>query len=253
MLKVTIVPDLKGMEATMRHIEREQMPFATALALTRTAKFVEQKIREEMPRAFDRPTAFTLNSLRTKTATKRELWAEVKVKDESVKATPPIRWLSPQIYGGTRGPKRFEQRLRAAGVLGASEYVVPASGAKIDSNGNMNKGQMVAILSDLAAHWDAASNSTKASRAKRASRRKRGGIYFYLRTARGKLKRGIYERIGTGFGSAVRPVLIITGAQRYRKRLRFFEIAEKVSKMRFPLEFNLAMRQAVRTAMARAA
>jgi len=174
MLRVQVIPDLKGMQETMHRIEREQVPFATALALTRTAKFVEGEIRKEIPRAFSAPTRFTLNSLWTKTATKRKLVAEVRVKDESFKAKAPIEWLSPQIYGGSRGVKRFEERLRKVGVLGPNQYAVPGQAAKLDAYGNMSRGQLVAILSDVQAHWDPAQNATRASRAKRGARRKRG-------------------------------------------------------------------------------
>lgn len=254
MLKVTVVPDLRAMQAQMRRIEREQVPFATAMALTKTAKFVEKKISEEMARVFDRPTRYTLNSLRTAPATKRKLVAEVKIKDESFKAVAPIKWLAPQVYGGTRGHKRFEQRLIQAGVMASNEYAMPGQAAQLDGYGNMSRAQMVAILSDVQAHWDPQQNSTRASRVKRAKRRRRGGIYFAVTVRRGKLRPGVYERIGFGFGTAVRPVLVFVRKQpAYRKRLRFFETAEQVSAMRFRMEFNLAMRQAVRTARARAA
>lgn len=253
MIKIHIDPNLAQMKRTMSFMERQQLPFATAMALTKTAKFVEGKIREEMPRVFDRPTRYTLNSLHTKPARKTDLAAEVKVKDESFKAKPPIQWLSPQIYGGGRGHKRFEERLIQAGVMAANEYAVPGSGAQLDGYGNMRSSQIVAILSDVQAHWDKAQNSTRESRAKRAKRRKRGGLYFAAR-AGGHLKPGVYERIGFAFGSAIRPVLIFTTKRpTYRKRLRFFEIAEQSGAMRFRLEFARAMRQAMATARARAA
>ena len=80
-----------------RHLSslaQRQVPFATALALTKTAKFVQQKIREEMPRVFDRPTRYTLNSTWVRAATKARLWAEVKIKDDLATragVVPPIK------------------------------------------------------------------------------------------------------------------------------------------------------------------
>lgn len=246
-----VEPDIARMQQTLNFIGRDQVPYATALALTRTAKFVEGEIRKEMPRTFRSPTRFTLNALRTAPATKQKLVAEVKVKDESFKAVAPIKWLSPQIYGGPRTAKRFEERLRTAGILGANQYAMPGQGAKMDGNGNMSRGQIVAILSDLQAHWDKAQNTTQASRAKRGARRKRGGVYFVVRTQTGRLRPGVYERTAFAFGSAVKPVLIFTGQPRYRKRLRFFEVAEAVSPMRFRLELKRAAREAMRTARVR--
>lgn len=226
----------------------KQTRFATAVALTRTAKRIETELKAEMPKVFDRPTRYTLNSLYTKPATKATLTASVKIKDEAVKSIAPIVWLAPQVYGGARPLKRSEALLRRAGVLGPSEYAVPAQGAKLDAYGNMKRSQIVAILSDVQAHFDPAQNSSRASRAKRARGRRRGGIYFAAR-AGGHLKPGVYERIGTGFGSAVRPVLIfVQGAPTYRKRLDFFGVGQRVIDRHYTNEFDRAMAHAIRTA-----
>jgi hypothetical protein len=61
--------------------QQRQMPFAVALALTRTAQDVKRAEQAEMRGVFDRPTPFTLNSLFTKPATKQSLEARVWVKD----------------------------------------------------------------------------------------------------------------------------------------------------------------------------
>lgn len=223
---------------------QKQVPFATALALTRTAQFSGRKITEEMPRVFNRPTAYTKNAVFIRPATKANLKAEMLIKDESTKAVPAIKWLAPQIYGGGREAKRFELLLRAKGVLDPSQYVVPAAGAKIDAYGNVSRGQLQQILSQLGASRDPLQNRT--ARSKRRNRRARQ--FFALTKPWGKLKPGIYERIGFAFGSAVRPVFVFIRQPRYKQRLRFFEIADQTSKMRFPIEFTLAMRQAIATA-----
>ena len=103
MLVYNVKGDIQEVQRHLSGLGRDQVPFATALALTNTAKFIETKIKEEIPRAFDRPTRFTLNSTYIRPATKQRLWAEVKIKDESFKAVAPIKWLAPQIYGGSRG------------------------------------------------------------------------------------------------------------------------------------------------------
>lgn len=254
-----------SINAVTQHLSRfgrDQLPFATALALTKTAQFIEQKIKEEIPRVFDRPTKFTLNSTWVRPATKQRLWAEVKIKDEAFKAVAPIKWLAPQVYGGTRALKRFEQRLITNGVMPPGHFAVPASGADYDTFGNMSKGEIVRMLSDLQAHWDTRQNTTAASRQRRRrSRTRRPTFYFSTwpvskRTAH--LRPGIYKRIGavaglasgiaSGFGTPIKPVLIFVKRVRYRKRLRFYEIADQTGRMRFPIEFALAMRQAMRTA-----
>lgn len=262
MLVYSVKGDIGAIEKHLSGLARDQVPFATALALTKTAQFIEQKIKEEIQRVFDRPTKFTLNSTFVRPATKQRLSAEVKIKDESFKAVAPIKWLAPQIYGGTRTLKRFEQRLVSANAMPPGHFAVPASGADFDSFGNMSRGEIVRMLSDLQAHFDPRQNTTATSRGKRRrSRTRRPTFYFSTwpltkRTAH--LRPGIYKRVGAvaglasgitaGFGTPIKPVMIFVKRVRYRKRLRFFEIAEQTGRLRFPIEFALAMRQALATA-----
>lgn len=257
MIKVDVRLELKAFEAQMNSLQRRQLPYATALSLTRTAKFAERKVREEIGRVFDRPTKFTQNATFVTPATKQRLWAEVKIKDESVKAVAAIKWLAPQIYGGTRSFKRFEGLLKARGILPAGMYAVPGQGARMDAYGNMSRGQITQILSRLGASRDPLSNQT--ARSKRS--RRNGDEYFALSVRRGRLGPGIYQRIsyaehfgksagrqGTGGGSKVMPVMVFVPRARYRRRLRFYEVAEQSAQMRWPIEFALAMRDALRTA-----
>jgi hypothetical protein len=176
------------------------------------------------------------------------------VKDEAAKAVPASKWLAPEIYGGQRNAKRFELRLRHAGILGANQYAIPGTAAKLDAYGNMSRGQIVAILSDLQAHFDPKANSTAKSRKSRERRNSRkgksGGVYFAITTRRGRLRPGIYERTSFGFGSSARPVLIFTDkAPTYSKRLKFIETAQDVMAKRYAGEFKDALREAVGTAI----
>lgn len=254
--------DISQVTSHLSGLARDQIPFATALALTKTAQFIDRHEVAEMTRVFDQPTKFTLQSTRVIPATKQRLWASVAIKDESTKAVAPIKWLAPQIHGGTRPLKRFEQRLKSAGVLPPGHFAVPASGADFDVHGNMSRGEIVRMLSDLQSHWDPLQNTTERSRQRRRrSRTKRPTFYFSTwpvtkRTAH--LRPGIYKRVGavaglasgitTGFRTPIKPVLIFVPRVRYRKRFRFYEIADQTGRMRFPIEFALAAREAIRTA-----
>lgn len=252
MLSFDVRGDVSQITRHLSDVAMRQVPFATALALTRTAKFVERKIKEEIPRAFDRPTRFTLNSTWVRPATKSRLWAEVKIKDEAFKSRPPIKWLSPQIYGGARRQKAFENLLIRSGKMPAGYYAIPTSAMPTDAQGNASKGQIVKILADLRSTRDPLQWATDRSRGRRRrSRTKRAQFYFSTwppnkRTQH--LKPGVYLRTELGFGSSIRPVLLFTPRVRYRKRLRFYEIADQSARMRFPVEFALAMRHAIRTA-----
>ncbi len=227
-----------------------QLPFATALALTRTAEVVKLKERDEMRRVFRSPTPYTLNSLFMKPATKSKLEAWVWVKDESVKGTPATKYLLPQIQGGGRNVKRFERLMQARGYMASNEYVVPGQGAQLDAYGNLNRGQLQRILAQLQASFDPLQRETATSRKRNARRRTRGGRYFVGGSpGRGRhLARGIWERLTTGFGSGVRPVLLFVRQPRYAPRFKFFEVAERVGNEQLPYQMGLAVDRALATA-----
>ncbi|MGA4815434.1 hypothetical protein ACPA9J_10245 [Pseudomonas aeruginosa] len=66
---------------------------------------------------FDRPTPYTLNSLRMVPARKDRLEARVWFKDEADGAQPASVWIAPEVYGGPRRNKPAELQLRAKGIL----------------------------------------------------------------------------------------------------------------------------------------
>src|SRR5690606_35449046 len=139
---------------TLDRLEREQLPFAAALALTRTAQATSAGLRTEMQRVFDRSTRATLNSLFSEPAPKGKMGARVWINDGNGRsrvgeARAAIRWLEPQVYGGPRGMKGVEKILQRRGVLGACQFVVPGEAAPLDQHGNIKRGQLNRILSEI--------------------------------------------------------------------------------------------------------
>ena len=224
---------------TLTDIVERQLPFATALALTTTAKMVEAELQNEMRAVFDRPTSYTLNSLRVFPATKEKLFARVWMKDESDKAAPATRWLTPQVYGGHRQDKRSEKLLRARGILPDGKYVVPGRDAKLDHFGNIGRGQLQKIISGLGAQFDRHANSTDSKRS--VGNRKR---FFVMRE--GKTPIGIAERTGKG-RDKVKLLLAFVGRPGYRKDFDFFGVGERVAQDNLEAQFRLAMDRALAT------
>jgi hypothetical protein len=244
MLKVTVIPDLAEMRAQMTKIETQQLPFAMGTALTRTASFVAKKEREEIPRVIDAPTKFTLNSVKVNPANKRKWAAEVYIDEQTRKGQSPAQVLAHHIYGGARLLKRAEERLRTKGILPPGYYIVPGAGAPMTANGNIRPAMMVQILSALDAQFDQAQNSRAAAKGKkRKGQRVRDRIFAISRMG-GHLRPGVYQRVGE---FRLKPLLAFVRRPSYRKRWRFFEIAE-AGGMRFPIEFARAMRESVRYA-----
>lgn len=208
----------------------KQVPFVTAFALTNAMKDAREAERDTMRSVFDRPTAFTLNALRVTPATKQNLQAELGFK-EGFGSIPAWKYLGPQVAGGPRKAKRFELALRAKGILRSNEFCVPGSGAQLDGSGNMNRGQIVRILSALGAASDAAQNTAR--RPKRSTR-KRNLDYFVLRNT--KAPDGIYLREGR----AAVPILIFVKGTSYTKRFPYYEKGRTVVRSAYRKHFRAA-------------
>jgi hypothetical protein len=247
MFKTTI--DARAFVKDMSDIEKRQFPFACMQTLNDAAFAVRDAWENNIPQVFDRPTEFTRKAVRYIKATKQTLTAEVFLRNEAAGGTPPSRYLEEEVRGGQRRAKPFELLLRRAGVLGANEFVVPGRGIRLDAFGNIAKGIIVSILSDVGGHRDPLQNSNRVSRGKRARRKaKRGGVYFYNRAKRGRLPRGIYNRIDSPLGSAVQSALFIVGSTIYKPRYKVFELARRVFDSTFTRRFpvNLALAIALR-------
>ncbi len=229
-------------------LERKNLPFATLQAVNATAFATREEWKRVMPRVFDRPTALTLNAVLYKKATRGTLAAEVFIRDEAFKGVPPSRYLQAQVSGGTRALKGFEKRLQAAGHLPAGMFAVPGRGVQLDSSGNIPRGVVTAVLSGLSAQQDKYQNvSEDSTRRRRARRKARGGEYFALSRRRGKLSPGVYERIKTGFGTAVRSVFAFVSRANYRERYDIFGLAERTYGRLFPFHFERELEKAVST------
>lgn len=228
----------------------KQLPFATSLAINRTANKVKDRERHEISDVFDRPTPFTLNSLFVKPSNKYNLTAIVGLKDSAVKGNPASKYLAAQITGGERRLKGYEVLLRSAGILPNGMFTVPGAAALMDGYGNMQRGQLSQILSYFKSARIVDSNSTDKTRSKlkRATNSRRGIAYFVGRPANGKLPLGIWMRVYSNFGTALRPVLMFVDSSRYDSIFDFKDVAERTVSKEFGNEFYSAWNEAERTA-----
>jgi len=287
--------NLKDALKMLDGLQKDQIPFATAYALTQTAKDAESNVRREMRRVFNNPTPYTLAGLFVKPATKTRLTSTVKFKDESVKGVPADRYMTVQVVGGPRRTKGFEELLIRAGVMPPNHYAVPTRAAPLDGAGNVPRGILNSMLSQLQASRDVLARETKASRARkekgergvqtrrarktaspiersRQQRRKVGkpasaaaavkaiakpkgkrrpSRYFTVYPGRERtkhLKPGLYERVGFGFGTAIRPVfLYVERAPIYKQRLPFYTIVDQTLERELVPNFESAFALAERT------
>ncbi|MBC7598731.1 MAG: hypothetical protein H7238_06885 [Polaromonas sp.] len=166
--------------------------------------------------------------------------------------------IAPHVYGGQRRFKAVEARLFSMGLLPAGFNAVPGAAASVDANGNMSRGQISQLLNVLGTYTEAGYNkanaATRARLAKGSAKKNIYGFAYFVNPVNGagrnkSLKPGVYQRVMTGFGSSLKPILIFVKRANYKQRLDFYGIVQRVIDAEFPREFDKAFNEAVRTAL----
>jgi hypothetical protein len=231
-------------------------------------KMVEREINE-MKTKFKSPTPFILNSLRVSKKSGGAIGREKKVsmfgqvtrgkkslpQDTSIIVGFKNVFLSkggrdavyetiyPHIFGGPRGPKPSEIRLRRAGLLAGDEFLVPSRTAPLNKYGNIRSGTMTQILSDLRTFNEA---GYKANR----DLRKAGKDKFFIAQPGGT--KGIFKMVGRGGIGLKMFFLIVRGAPRYSKRFDFFGVGQMEYDNVHQIEFDRVYSRFLKKRAARA-
>lgn len=205
--------ELPQLARMLRDLGQNQVPFAAVAAMTRTAQAVKADLVQGMATAFDRPTRWTLGGLYVEPAKKAKPEANVHFKDSAPRGVPAGRYLRAQILGGTRALKSHERLLG----MRPGYIVVPGKWAERDAHGNVNMGQMRAIMAALNLRQSVSSPG-------RATTRRRGRYrkndWFIVPIGRTQathpdtyhLPPGIYQT-GPEYGGA--PLLVLAFLRQY--------------------------------------
>lgn len=241
---------LIGLQGVIKALERtdKQVRFAVAKSLTQTAKIAQTALVKEMRGKFDNPTPYTLRSTFVKPATRDNPVAVVGIKDVSPSKTAasPAELLGHQFLGGNRLRKNLENYLTAAGLLGKGEYIVPASGARLDQYGNISRGQVQQIMSQLRLGLDPNAWKSKSTRSKRNV--KKAGRIFWSRGGfrDAHLARGAWIDLGGSVG--IRPLLAVVKRPAYRPRIDIDRVAKTVVAQHWDHVFEKNLANALATA-----
>lgn len=222
--------NIRGVSRWLTDAERKQIPFATVLALTMTAKDAKAEEILTMRRVFDRPTPYTLNALQATPARKTNPVASVEFKQGATSRTDAKRFLNPEVHGGTRSRKSSE-RLLSPLIRGANRFAMPGKDMSKDAYGNMTGGTFRKIISQLKVSRDPTAN---ASNSKKSKRKRKASTYFI----KGNI---VFERKG----KAIKPALVFTRAPNYAKRFPFYAVAQRVVGQRFNANFHIAFKRAM--------
>lgn len=239
---------LEGLEQVQQELRfsARRMNTAVATALTRTALEIKSEEVDEMRRSLDRPTPYTLNALFTRPAKPERLEAEVFFKDDRAgSGTPATKYLLPQVEGGKRSAKRFERALQLAGHLPSGWFVTPGEGARLDAYGNISKGQIIQVLSQLRITLTAGftRNLSFDPKKQRAAVKKAGGRFFVIKPGTKGAAPGVYIR--DLHQRTITPIFKFVQRAGYQKRFNFYAVANQVSEARLQQNIGLAIRQSL--------
>jgi hypothetical protein len=228
-------------ETNIRELERrfagmkKQILYASAVALTRTAKDLQAAVPEQLERDLDRPTEFTKRGIYVVAARRDNLVATVGFKDRQA------RYMAYQIAGGKRDP-------------GAGGIKLPGN-IQLNAFGNVPRGLIGKLK---AAAKDGTLGNTVARRIGAGKDRRKGAkpvqLFYGQPTGKGweGAPVGIWRRVAPatpgGRGKLVPVVVFDSKPARYRARFNFAGLAQRVVASSYAKHFDAAFAQALRTA-----
>ncbi|KAF1003329.1 MAG: hypothetical protein GAK28_04768 [Luteibacter sp.] len=125
MFDINVHANVKQMERKLSALAYKQMPFATAQGLTELARIVQRGEQQAMASVFDRPTPFTVKSVKVKGARKDNLQSVVFVQDIAA------AYLQPYEEGG-------KNKLNSKALL-------KPVGTPLNQYGNLNKSKLAQL------------------------------------------------------------------------------------------------------------
>lgn len=235
-MKLSAVVNVDGFKSDLDNIQKAQNK-AIVKALTWTAYDARFAVQKEISDVFDDPTPWARRSVYVKPARISQPIASSEVGLAKGGGRVNQSWeyisglFSPHIKGGRRNWKRSEGLLRRRGLIPKGKQAVPGAGARLNRYGNMSRGQIIKVLSNLQAHDQRGytANTTKSSKRN----------HFVKRDARGR-PIGVWKRMA---GGRVIPVLAFVKRAEYKPRFDFYGVIQRVRDTQFKDKYNRALKQ----------
>lgn len=219
---ISVKSDLDRLVDWSHRLVNDQLDYATAVALTRTARDASDELGKATNQYIDKPTPFTQRAWTSTRATKGTLVASVRAKDVQA------RYLQWQVFGGARSPARKAQKLPTA--------------IKLNEFGNIPKGEIARLIK-------------LAQEGKRLTR-KRGArlgisseVDLYYGAPGHGMPPGIYKRVEQSGVHHLVPLVVFPSQDvHYKPRLPMLQIVDGVVRRRFAPNFTQAWREAMASA-----
>ncbi|MFZ9559251.1 MAG: hypothetical protein ACO27M_05420 [Vulcanococcus sp.] len=211
MLRVDLTENVTKTMDSLTVLQKQQLPFAIARALTRTAaEFSMDALPKVMERQLDRPTPFTKRAGRYIPATKENQTAKVYL------APLQYRYLRFQIRGGLRIQKGFEAKYESIAQTIEKRQMVPGSAARLNQYGNVSRAAILKMGQEASV---------------------KGGKVF-VGIPQGRNTFGVWQRDG----KRLRAVFIEPKSQpSYKERLMLLPELENFAGQRFDFHFATSL------------
>lgn len=233
----------------------KQAMFAAVVANTRVAGMIREELTATMARVFDRPTPMVLKSVRVKPATKQDPVAIVglDIRELGGKNIKSMReMIGHHFVGGERIQKRLEMRLQRLGVLPGGRYVAPGRGAPLDAHGNINRGEVGKMLTQMGSYDVSRMSGKTFERLKKEKKLVGRGKYngrtvlrsqYFVAKSKSGRPLGVWKVMGRG---DVKPVLAFVAKPTYSKRIDLPAIGRRVIAKHWPQKFRKALADALK-------
>lgn len=222
--------DARGMaevQAALRGLAAQQLPYAMMTAINSTAFAVLKESRKRMESVFDRPTPLIKGATRVEKATKESLTATVYIDPKRASV------LMTHEAGGKRGDQSLERYLQSKGWLPASYRAIPTDKMPLNSYGNPKVAEVRKIIAGLPG----------ISGGKGDARR-----CFVIKAGQGgRLSPGIYRTLSRSKGAAIVKLYHFASRAEYKARLDWLPTVEAEARRLLPEAMAKAVRRAMET------
>jgi len=233
--------DLARFEAKLTSVQRRDLPKAEVLALNWLAYDGMRAVRAKMKVVFDRPTARAIRGIVYDKASEANKVSAVVVGGSGRKGgLPAAAYLGPEIHGGMRRHKSFEEQLIGRGMMARNQVAVPADRTPLDRYGNMTQGFLNRVMRDLRIDYRGAGASRMSSGSKRGKRKVKPN-QFFVPQGRADLFPGVWY---SGRGDReFYPVILFVRATSYSERLKLDEIVSELVRQKKDRTFARAFKK----------
>ena len=226
--------DVEAVTKRMNKLAKDQIPFATVLAINETIERIKKNEEKQIARVFDRPTSTTKKSVYIVKAHKKRLpfMGKVGIKDVFKKGKggmPAYKYLEPHIKGGRRHIKGSERQLRRKKLLPKNKWLAHGNDAALNKSGNITSGRYVQMLSAVRGFTGTGNRNKDKKHSK----------FFII------LNVGIVERTGK---RTTKLRLAFVSKPSYKKVFDFYGVAKKTHSRHFKKIFTRKLAHAIRTA-----